>query len=50
LPKILVPEDADKRRYLVVNEPEKAKISPELFANVIEAARASSKLQAAVSI
>ena len=50
LPKILVPEDADKRRYLVVNEPEKANISPELFANVIEAARDSSKLQAAVSI
>ena len=46
-PKQLVPEDADKKRYLVVAEPAKAKISGEILAKVVEVARGSSQLQAA---
>ena len=50
LPKALLPEDPGKVRYLDVVDPEKVATPLDTLQKVIEAARDSSHLQAAVSI
>ena len=50
LPKALMPDDPDKKRYFFVAEPAKVGMPTDTVQKIIEAARDSSQLQAAVSI
>ena len=50
LPKVLIPDDPDKKRYLTITEPDKVGLPKDVLAKVIEAARDCTTLQAAFCV